>query len=61
MKIFLLNILFVSKIQVIFVSIKRTFKKHFFTSTYFSDTQIIANNYIYFPLFNSSKRLRDSI
>ncbi|SUV28740.1 Uncharacterised protein [Bacteroides eggerthii] len=53
MKIFLLNILFVSKIQVIFVSIKRTFKKHFFTSTYFSDTQIIANNYIYFPLFNS--------
>ena len=28
MKIFLLNILFVSKIQVIFVSIKRTSKKH---------------------------------
>ena len=29
MKIFLLNILFISKIQVIFVSIKRTSKKRF--------------------------------
>ena len=29
MKIFLLNILLVSKIQVIFASIKRTFKKRF--------------------------------
>ena len=57
MKIFLLNILLVSKIQVIFASIKRTFKKHLLSFTYFSEIQIIANNYTYFPLFNSIQYL----
>mgnify|MGYP000033113579 FL=1 len=54
MKIFLLNILFVSKIQVIFVSIKRTSKKHslFLMSSFSAFYERITNITVFLLLFS---------
>ena len=55
MKIFLLNILFVSKIQVIFVSIKRTSKKHslFLMSSFSAFYERITNITVFLLLFSA--------
>ena len=55
MKIFLLNILFVSKIQVIFVSIKRTSKKHslFLMSSFSAFYERIINITVFLLLFSA--------
>lgn len=55
MKIFLLNILFVSKIQVIFVSIKRTSKKHslFLMSSFSVFYERITNITVFLLLFSA--------
>ena len=55
MKIFLLNILFVSKIQVIFVSIKRTSKKHslLLMSSFSAFYERITNITVFLLLFSA--------